>query len=250
MVYVEFLRVRRTLTWHAGILAAVTLLILFFGHTSNVIVDGSAVVTPGMPVPLGALTTIAMFFSAVYGSSIGTSLNRENTVRDISWTKPISRTLIALQYILTDIAGLVIVFVLTMLVVIIALLRLHFVPVFDSTLPSLTILAIGVSVMWYGLIQALTFWFPPGARSGGGLLWPVAFVLLGLSKVPGVTGAIARALDVINPLAYMSGVTFNSSGAHQNAVWDLPIDERGLIVWLFAALFCTIAITLWPRKEA
>jgi hypothetical protein len=104
--------------------------------------------------------------------------------------------------------------------------------------------------MWYALIQVLTFWFPPGARAGGGILWPVAFVMLGLSKVPGPTGAIARMIDIINPLAYMSGVTFDSNGAHQNAVWDLPVDERTLIVWAFAVVFCAIVIALWPRKEA
>jgi hypothetical protein len=68
--------------------------------------------------------------------------------------------------------------------------------------------------------------------------------------VPGPTGLVARVFDVINPLAYMSGVTFNSNGAHQNAVWQLPVEERALIVWLFAALFCAIVIALWPRKEA
>src|SRR5665213_1459293 len=98
MVYVEFLRVRRTLKWHLGILAAVTLLVLYFGHDTNLVVNGHSEVFAGMPVPLGALSVIAAFFAAIYASSLGSSLNRENPMRDISWTKPIPRSRIALQY--------------------------------------------------------------------------------------------------------------------------------------------------------
>jgi hypothetical protein len=250
MVYVEFLRVRRTLTWHLGILAAFVLLALFFAHDSSVTVEGHSTWFAGMSVPLGQLSAIAMIFAAIYASSLGSSLNRENPMRDISWTKPIPRGVLALQYLLTDIAAIVLVFALTMLAVIITLLRLHFVPAFDATLIPLLALALGVSVMWYALIQLLTFWFPPGARSAGGLLWPVGFVAIALAKVPGPLGITARVLDVINPIAYMDGVISDSSGVHQQSLWQAPVEERALIVWLFAALFCAVVIALWPKKEA
>jgi len=250
MVYVEFLRVRRTLTWHLGILAAITLLVLYFGHDTAVNVNGHSELFSGMAVPLGELSVIAMVFAAIYASSLGSSLNRENPTRDISWTKPIPRSLIAAQYIVTDIAAIALVFALTMVAVIIGVLRLHFVPVVDATLVPLLALGLGVSVMWYALIQLLTFWSPPGARSAGGILWPVAFVAIALAKVPGPLGTAARVLDVINPIAYMNGVISDSTGVHQQSLWQQPVEERVLIVWLFAAVFCAVVISLWPKKEA
>jgi len=250
MVYVEFLRVRRTLTWHVGILAAITLLILYFGHDTMVNVNGHSELVSGMTVPLGQLSVVAMFFATIYASSLGSSLNRENQVRDISWTKPIPRGLLAAQYIVTDVAAIALLFALTMLAVIVAILRLQFVPVFDATLVPQLALGLGVAVMWYALIQLITFWFPPGARSAGGILWPVAFVAIALAKAPGPLGIAARALDVINPIAYLDGVISTSTGVHQESLWQWPVEDRALIVWLFAALFCAIVIALWPKKEA
>jgi hypothetical protein len=250
MVYVEFLRVRRTLKWHLGILAAALLLVLYFGHDTTLQVNGRSELYSGMSMPLGVLSLIATTFAAIYASSLGSSLNRENPMRDISWTKPIPRGRIALQYILTDIAAIVLVFVLTMFAVVIGILRLHFVPALEDGFLPRVVLGLGVAVMWYALIQLITFWFPPGARSGGGILWPVAFVAIALAKVPGPLGATARVLDIINPIAYADGLIGDSSGVHQDSLWQFPLEERALIVWFFAVLFCAIVIALWPKKEA
>ena len=249
MAYVEFLRVRRSLTWHAGTLVAIMLVALYFGHDTSVNINGQAELLPGMAVSLGLLSPIATFFAAIYASSLGTSLNRENPTRDISWTKPIPRSVIALQYVLIDVAGVAIAFVLTMLAVLVVLARMHFVPAIDASTIPLLVLGLGVSVMWYALIQVLTFWLPAGARSIGGILWPVALVAFGLGKVPGELGDAARTLDLINPLAYIGfgGVTISTG---EEALWQLPLEARALCVWLFAAAFCAIAVTLWPRKEA
>jgi hypothetical protein len=250
MVYVEFLRVGRTLKWHLGILAVVTLLVLYFGHNTTVNVNGHSELYSGMEVPLGVLSVIATFFASIYASSLGSSLNRENPMRDISWTKPISRSRLALQYIVTDIAAIVLVFALTMVAVIIGILRLQFVPGVEVGFIPHIVLGLGVAVMWYALLQLITFWLPASARSAGGILWPVAFVAIALAKVPGTLGATARVLDIINPIAYMDGMISDSSGVHQVSLSQFPLEERALIVWLFSALFCAIVIALWPKKEA
>jgi len=250
MVYVEFLRARTSLAWHLGILAAITLLVSSLGHDTSVSINGVRTVMGGTPVPLGALVPVAMLFAAIYASGAGTSLNRENLTRDLSWTKPLSRTLVALQFVLVDVAAIALVFALTMLAVLAVLLRFHFIPVAGAALGPDLALGLGVAVMWYALIQVLTCSLGPGARSISGFLWPAAFVGLGLSKVPGALGVIARAFDVVNPLAYMNGTLGNAGGVHQTSLWPLPVETRALVVWLFAALFCAIAITLWPRKEA
>jgi hypothetical protein len=250
MIYVEYLRVRTSLAWHAGILGALLLLILWTNHDSSVTVNGHQAVTAGVPISIGLLAEIAMFFAAIYASSVGASLNRENSTRDISWTKPISRTLLALQYVLVDLAGVTIAFAIALLAAVAVVIRIGAVPVFDATVVPQVFLGLGVAAMWYALIQVLTFWFGGGARAVGGILWPVALVALGLAKVPGVYGAAARMLDILNPLAYMSGVSVSDSGAHDQSLWTIPAEPRAIVVWMFTALFCAIAITLWRRKEA
>jgi len=133
------------------------------------------------------------------------------------------------------------------------LVRMHFVPAIDPQFGPFMALGVGVGLMWYALLQMITCTFGPGARSLGGILWPIAFVALGVADVPGPLGIAARALDVINPLAYMEG--FSSTSAHTttlhtNSLWQFPVEERALIVWFFTVLFCAIAIAIWPRKEA
>lgn len=248
MAYAEFLRARRSLTWHLGILAAITLLALYFAHDTSVTVDGSTHLLSGTPLPLGKLAPIAMFFAMIYASSAGTSLNRESGVREISWTKPIPRTLLAFEFVLIDVAAIVLVFALSLLAVILVLLRLHIAPVLDAGLVSDLALGLGVAVMWYALVQVLSFAFGGGARSIGGILWPIAFVDLGLTEVPGALGAFARGLEFLNPLAYAAGISSGKSGDTPQIA--LPADTRALMVWLIAAAACAFAIALWPKKEA
>lgn len=250
MAYVEYLRVRRLFGWYILILAALVLLALYFGQISTVEVQGSTKRLAGMAVPLGALVPIGMFFAAIFSSSVGSSLNRENQTRDLSWTKPLSRSLIALQFLVIDIAAVLLLFACAMLGVVLVLMRMQMVPVLGPDFVWYVILGAGVALMWYGLVQALTAWSPPGARSIPGLLWPVCLLLLALAHAPGSIGAISRAIDVVNPLSYMSGVQFSAQGAAQEVVSTLPLELRVPVVCLFALLFCAIAVYVWPRREA
>ncbi|MGA2395927.1 MAG: hypothetical protein ABSH03_21520 [Candidatus Lustribacter sp.] len=254
MEYVEFWRVRRSLLWHAGIVAVIVLVILTLPQVGTVHVvgpGGSTKFAPGAGAPLGMLSTIAAFFAAIYASSVGTSLNRENGTRDLSWTKPLSRTLLALRYILIDLAGVLIAFGIALAAAAVVTTYMHFTPFFDAQAPVQIALGTGVGAMWYGLLQVATCVGPPSARSLAGILWPVAFVVAGLSHLPGSIGAIMRALDVINPLNYMSSTSVDgTTGSATVLQGPMPADERALIVWCFTLAFCALAIYLWPRKEA
>jgi hypothetical protein len=253
MELVEFLRIRKSLLWHVGILAALVLLTFVLGQTGDVKVESDGTTSrigSGMTLPLSALASIAMFYGAIFASSAGTSLNRENATRELSWTKPLSRTIIALRYVLIDAAAVVLVFALTLLAIAVVLAYHHVTPAIDPGIGTAFALGLGVSLMWYALVQALTFALPPGGRAIGGIMWPVALLCAGLAQVGGPTGVIARAIDVINPLAYMSGVTFASNGAHTNTVFQGPMELRAVMVWAFSIAFCAIAVALWPRQEA
>jgi hypothetical protein len=252
MAYVEFLRARTSLAWHIGILAVVTLISLYFAHATHVVVNGESRLVAGTPVPIGGLALIAMFFGAIFASSSGASLNRENATRDLSWTKPIPRGLLALQYVLIDVAAIVVAFAVALLAVILVVVRTTMVPVFATGTLAEVLLGVGVAVMWYALIQLLTFGFGPGARAVSGIIWPVALLLLGLGQIDGPVGAIVRALDIFNPLAYISGTDMkvHANGQNVQTVSPLPLEFRLLAVWFFSALFLAIVIALWPKKEA
>jgi hypothetical protein len=253
MEYAEFLRVRRSLAWYAGILAALALAALALGHQLKIDVqngDGSTLYNSRMALPLGALAPIGMFYAAIYGSSAGGSLNREYWLHDIAWTKPIARTVLALRYVLIDLAALTVLYALT-IVATIAIAARFGIPMFaDASLVAELVLGLCVAAMWYGLVQVLTFWLPRSSLSIGGILWPVALLMIALRNVPGPAGMLAHAIDVINPLAYQDGVTIDASGAHADAVWQAPAPILASETALFAVLFCGIAIAFWPRREA
>ena len=255
MEYAEFLRVRGTIKWHLGILAAVLLIGLIFGHRLTVDVNdpaGShlATVGSGMRVALAWMAPLGMFYAAIFASSAGGSLNREFALRDIAWTKPLSRSALALRYVLVDVAAVALLYVLTLAAVAVLLLRFGAAPYVDAGFAAPALLGCGVSVMWYALVQVLSCRFPPSGIAVGGILWPVALLSLGLADLHNVVGIAARALDVINPLAYMNGVTVGSHGAVVESLWRLPAAESALIVWGFSVAFCALAIALWIRREA
>jgi hypothetical protein len=255
MEYAEFLRVRGIIKWHLGILAAVLVLGLIFGHDLTVNVNdpgGShlATVASGMHVALAWMAPIGMFFAAIFASSAGSSLNREFGLRDIAWTKPLSRSALALRYVLIDVAAVALLFVLTLAVVAALLWRFGVTPYVDAAFVAPALLGCGVSVMWYALVQVLSCRIPSQGMAVGGILWPVALLSLGLADLHNSVGTAARALDVVNPLAYMNGVTLGSHGAVVESLWQLPPQEGALIVWSFSVAFCALAVALWIRREA
>jgi hypothetical protein len=249
MEQVELWRVQRSLLWHAGIVAAIVVLIMALPQVGTVHVagpSGTSYFAPGTGVALSVIASFAAFFAAIYASSVGTSLNRENVTRDLSWTKPLARSVLAARYVLIDLVGVVIAFAIALVAIGIIATYMHFPPYVDAQAPVELALGAGIGAMWYGLLQVLTCAAPPGARSLAGVLWPVALVCGALSAVPGSIGAIMRAIDVLNPLSYMGGGVVQ----HGTREIGMPADERALIVWGFALAFCALAIFLWPRKEA
>jgi hypothetical protein len=254
MEYVEFLRVRRSLLWHAGILAVIVLAIIALGQNTTVNINGTGGgtthLTAGLQLPIGVLATIGGFFGAIYASSLGTSLNRESLTRDLSWTKPLSRTLLAVRYMLVDVAGVVIGFAIAIVAALAVIVHLQMVPVIDASTPVQLVLGAGIGVMWYALLQLLTCAFPPGARVLAGILWPVAIVLEGLGDLRGTLGAVVRGLNVLNPLAYLNDMIGAKPDQAETMIRQIPLEVRALTVWLLALLFCAIAVAVWPRKEA
>jgi hypothetical protein len=254
MELVELLRVRRSLLWHAGILFVLVLAIIALGPTMTINVNGSGgstQIASGMTVPLHLIATIAAFFAAIYASAVGTSLNRESATRDLSWTKPLSRTALAVRFVLIDLMGVVAGFVCALAAVVVVLAHANVAISADAQTPGQLILGAGVGGMWYGLLQVLTCGFPPAARAMAGILWPIALVLEGLKQLNGSFGAAVRTIDVANPLFYIGNMGEAANGTVATALQTGPSVEIGaLTVWFFTLVFCAAAIAIWPRREA
>lgn len=247
MEYVEFLRIRSSLLWHVGIIAVIALFIMSFGsYDMSIDVNGSKQLMGGTGVSWGSLATIASFFSAIFASSAGTSLNRENPTREISWTKPLPRTILALRFVLIDLCGVAIAYAAALAAVVTVVRHMHIAAYFDAESGIQLVLGLGIGVMWYALIQVISCTLPPGARALGGVMWPVALGVGGLTQVPGITGALARLVNVLNPLSYLSNT---SSGNHVFFAPETSPDMRALIVWGFSAVFLAIAVAIWPKAE-
>ena len=247
MEYVEFLRIRTSLLWHIGIVAVIALVIAMLGgHDTTVNVNGSTQLMSGTQVPFDTLATIAAFFGAIFASSAGTSLNRENATRDISWTKPLSRSVLAVRIVAIDVAGIAIAYVAALAAIVAVLMHMHIAPFIDAGSATQLALGLGIGMMWYALIQAVSCTLPPGARALGGVMWPIAFAVGLFTHVPGAIGAFARIVNVINPLSYMSNT---SSGSHMDVPAATAADVQAATVWCFTVLFCAIAVMIWPRKE-
>ena len=249
MLYVEFLRVRKALIWHAGILVAVAIFVMFASMNANVEVNGGVPSAPP-PIPFSVIVSGAFFWGAIFASSIGTSLNREFETYVISWTKPISRQLLALQYILLDMAGVVVAFGLAGLVITLVLkhfnLELYMDERFWITLP----MSLGASLMWYALVQLITAPFGPRFRSMAGILWAIAFFCLFGTNIGAGIGMLARTFDIINPLAYIDSFSMTGHDISYHAIWSMPAEWRTLFVWLWVVAFTAIVVPVWARREA
>jgi hypothetical protein len=278
MAYVEFLRARKAFYFFAGIIAVmigVLLLSLFASHGgsntfrlqlgSAIILhkgaDGRIVETPvsgipGVNIPLGALFGLAAYCAAVFATVISTSLNRERDDVDFPFTRPVSRERMALSYFAVDLAAIFAAFAFAFVVMcLVPLATAGLLGRITSTPQAWWILALGLgmSFMWYGIIQAIT----AGMRGSGGWIAGGSWALFGVLLVmPGaqwlgpIVHGVVVALNYVNPLAYFNSIHENA--AHEMTVGStlgLGIAVRAGLVWIIGIAACAIAVTSWKRIE-
>ena len=260
MAYVEFLRVRRALIIYAIVIIVNVALLTASLHAGHVWVQSD---TSGLrghhdlgKVPLSVVLVAAAFGSLVFGTLISGSLNRERDTLPLSWTRPISRERLGLSCMLVDFAAVVAAFVIT--------LGLGLIPLATTGILARVypdghavvgvVLMLGVTVMWYGLVQAATSWFRGRAGLTVGLSWALFFFLmfLGHQAVFGpIVQGVANALNYLNPLAYASSYGRISTGqVDVTSYLMLPESVRTVATWSIGIVACAIAIFAWKRSEA
>ena len=272
MDYVEFVRVRRVFIIFAAIFAVaaiVTVAAIHFastqtlnGHVSIGVVsdtphsgESARAAMRRLRIPLGLLLGIAGYCAVVFATILASSLNKENDGANFVFTKPISRERLALQYMAIDATGIIGVFALAVAVMFAAIGALGFFPrlVVDGRAFWIGALGLGIAFMWYGIMQAIT---APSRGKGGVLVawsWAAFAILTGLPAATFLGPAfvaIARAVNLFNPIAYFSTLTETSDhNAEAMSVIGLPIEPRVALAWCIALIACGLAIRLWKRVE-
>jgi hypothetical protein len=279
MAYVEFLRVRKAFYIFGGVIVALVgiLLISLYashpgdGHNSFRLEIGRAIILekgndgklhevvlsgmPGINIPLGALFAIAGYCAAIFATVISTSLNKERDALDFPFTRPEPRTRIALSYFAVDLAGVFVAFLFSL--VVIGLMPLALAGLLgritaDGNDWLIGALGLGISIMWFGIIQAITAPY----RGGGGWIAGVSWGFFGiLLLLPGATlfgpvvHTIVMVLNLANPLAYYSSITGSEHEVKVEALINLGLGARSAITWAIGIATCAVAVFSWKRLE-
>lgn len=255
MAYVEYLRVRRALTVYAIVVFAAMSILTISLQTAHVRLSGSDVHIDAIPLTL--VLTIAGFGSLVLGTLLAGTLNRERDTLALSWTRPIARERMAATMMAIDLGGVVAAFALTLVLSLMPLVTVGLLTrvVADPHAPGAVANMFGVTVMWYGIVQAATSWYRGRAGLVVGLSWPAFGLLLVLgrqTRFGPVVQTLAAALDYLNPLAYLLShdTTKGGTSLHESAYLALPESALTAMAWALGIAACAVAIAAWKRSEA
>jgi hypothetical protein len=249
MMLVEVLRQRWWTVWWAAVILAIGVVLAATAQHTTVDVNGAKL--GGIAIPTVALAPIAMFLAMIYATSSGLSLNKEGQTLALSWTKPLSRPAIALRIMAVDVAMIVAAYVVAWLVVLGVVAAANGTLVGSPQFPVMVALSLGVTLMWYALIQAITAALPTNTGIVVGLLWPGSLILSGLNgSINPTFDAVIHVLNAFNPLAYLNNVTHSAAATAETGYWQLPPSEAAAIVWALSVVLAVVAIALWQRREA
>jgi hypothetical protein len=216
--------------------------------------DFAALAGKNFGVPLGILFGVSSLVAILFATIVGTSLNKENCLGGFAFTKPISRERLALTYFAVDAGGMIAAFLMQLIISFVALAIVGILGrVFvDSTAPYILVLGLGVAVMWYGMLQAIT----SGLRFGGGMFigigWGVCFFLLALHGVTALGPAfhaLITGLNFLNPLAYFTSFGITGENVTTTSLNVISDPFRVIIPWTIGIVGCAIAIFSWKRVE-
>jgi hypothetical protein len=169
---------------------------------------------------------------------------------------------VAASILLTGLAAILIAFAIASALLFIVLLDVCAVAGFLP--PPLTVgpetgaiiaLGLGVSFMWFALVQAVS----AGVRGRGGIVigisWAYFTILVGLSHagfLPTAAHEIVMLLNILNPLAYMNSLTSHGdtlSASVPNTIFALDPWQSAAIVWTLGVAACAVATFNWKRLE-
>ena len=205
-------------------------------------------------IPMTALLLIASFAAALIASIFGLTLSRENDGHlELAWTKPASRDSYALSVIATDVAGIGLagLIVLGCALLCLAIEGAGGVISAGSGLMQTVLFCILFPLSVYMLTLAATASLRRGAVFFA-IFWPVALIMPTLTGVTWMNlGTIARALDVLDPVAYFY---VHASSSPAAATEMLPLAPGLALQFGMLAAICALcmvaSLAQWRRLEA
>ena len=246
MEYVEYLRVRRALVSYAVALAfcfAVVMVVLHaHGGIHIVIKFDKGGVTLGSLLEVGALA--ALFLATAFGSNLAA----EGATLPFLWTKPVSRTVLALRFVVVDALAIAAgIAVCTLIAIVVVFANGPGAAITFAGLGPDAALALGAPLAWYGIAMLVSARLPrdAAARAAAGL-WPV-FILIGLLgtvTLPPAAHALVVAFEHVDPLMLLLGVDERGMG-----LLALGSGPRAAACWGIALMTIAIAIPLWASRE-
>lgn len=208
------------------------------------------------PLDVGMLVGWSALVGLIIATCLAAPMARENDRLEVAWTKPIDRTMYALQLYGADIVGIVAALIVT------AVCAILIYALFQA--PHLTITAegawkmgisIAAGVAWYGMFSALTSWMKRGHGAFLGIAWPVGLFIPGLALIPlefnpvgQVFHWVFRTISYIDPLAYLRLELGQNGRALGLAALDDPT-KLGILI-LLALIYAGVGLIEWRRVEA
>jgi hypothetical protein len=259
MYYTELLRIRKGLLVFTIVLAVITgfaLVTLAANRELPMSLNADAT------FPLASLFAVSGVLAMLFTFSMCTGLSHENDGHlPVAWTKPSSRTDLALRLMSVDVIGILCAFAITMafaLVIVTAIGAVRWMILTTDTWIELARFIL-LPLSYFGLVAALTASL---GKVGRGLCWAVwgsswILVILAAVPFPAPWNQIFRFLNYINPIVYSTYsysspsdkvqiVGYSAGQAAVNA--GLFVDVAAL-----AALFIAgtaAALLQWRRLEA
>jgi hypothetical protein len=213
----------------------------------------------GQPEDLGYYFAIAAVVGLIIATVLGAPFARENDGHlEIAMTKPFAREPMALSMIGADLVGVLGAWVMTIVFLIVGHTIFevpHF--VFGSFDAACIALGLAACAAWYGMLCAATASIRRGYGAILGFAWPIALVVLALSKINmsgtqlgQVVHALVTPLAFINPLTYFNlggAVTVNGEPTGSLSTVS-PYNTTMLAI--LAVVYLALAVLQWRRVEA
>lgn len=255
MVYYEYLRVRKALTIYTLVLIvlAVGIYLIAAFHSHSMVFKVDVHKDEPHAAPLILFTSMAAWITAILATIISTSLNGQRDHLAYTWTRPQSRFAMAVAFIAADVATLVGGFVIVLAIEVSFFSLTTHIPITARDAVGDYARAFGFALMWYAIVQGLSAGFSVRGGTVAGLSWPVFLFAAALeaARFPSPWQEILTAINVFNPMAYVSNPSFSDKGGvalHSIIPFEMSVRVALMYGITVAALW--LAVSRWKRMEA
>ena len=247
MEYVAILRARRILTWYGvvfGLLVALGLALAFKDGPPRVQMSHDA----NPMIPFDALLVGSLFAPVILAAFFAVGLDAEHKTIAIAWTRPLARLSLAARYVGVAFLGMLVAWVFTAVVALLAIVVLGLAPYVTAGHQSWTHLPVlaGVAVMWYGLVLFVSALLPGRGNAVAGGSWAYALIVPGLEHVPfpPFLHQVIVALNYLNPLMYLQ-----SRGGREGEVVFANGGGTLAIAWIIGIACIAAGAYIWSKRE-